>query len=116
MSIRKYIIGGISLVIFIALYLVLYNSRFMLNTDKSTNINEPVAISAGETIDIKVLRGKSDWKVYAYFDNDEDSKVKLTGNLFSYKGSIKTPQEKGIHSLTIKTNLLEKKTFYYIVE
>jgi len=117
MSLRSSIFSTISIIIFsIVLGSILYNLKFTLSTDKSIDINAPVTISAGETIDITVSRGKGDWMVYVYFDDDKENKIKLDSNFFSFKGSVTAPFKKGIHSLTIEVSIFEKQTYYYLVE
>lgn len=118
MSTRNSNILFISLIIFlISLFVVFYDPmKFTISTNKSKDINNPVKISAGETIDIKVTRGKGNWKVYVYFDNDTENKIKLEGNFFSFRGSVTAPMTKGVHSLTIKVSAFEKTTYYYLIE
>lgn len=107
----------LALILFIFICVIIYDPmKFTLSTDKSTDINNPIKISAGETIDITVSRGKSDWSVYVYFDNDTENKIKLDSNFFSFTGSVKAPMTKGIHSLTIYISVFEERTYYYLVE
>lgn len=118
MSTRKseifYMLFFILFIIFFAI--LYYPMRFKLSTKKSIDINNPIEISAGEIIDITVSRGKSDWSVYVYFDNDTENKTKLESNFFSFNGSIKAPTSKGIHSMTIYVSAFEERTYYYLIE
>lgn len=118
MSTRNSTIVYVSFIVFLIIFgTILYDPmKFTLSTAKSKDIDNPVKISAGETIDIKVTKGKSDWKVYVYFDEDTENKTKLKGGFFSFKGSVKAPVTKGVHSMTIEVSFFEKTTYYYLVE
>lgn len=107
----------LAFILFILILVVLYDPmKFTLSTNKSIDIDNPVTISAGETIDISVSRGKGDWSVYVYFDNDTENKIKLDSNFFSFTGSIKAPITRGVHALTIEVSVFENRTYYYLIE
>lgn len=102
---------------FYIFYLLLFSTKFKLNTEKSRDINNPVSISAGEKIVISVERGTSDLKkIYAFWNDEQNNKVYLENLLFSSHGSIIAPNDKGIHTLIIQYGHFSNIEFYYLIE
>ena len=91
--------------------------RFNVSTEKSTNKDSPVPISAGEEIEITVSRVKGDnfW-IKAYWDDNPEDGITLTTHFLADKGTITAPYEKGEHTLIIKASFLDSQRLYYIVK
>lgn len=92
-------------------------NRFDVSTEKSSNKDSPVPVSAGEKIEITVSRVKGDnfW-IKAYWEDNPQNGITLTPHFFTDKGTITAPDEKGEHTLIIEASFLDSRRFYYIVE
>lgn len=74
-------------------------------------------VSRGEKVAINALIQNCDdlSEMFAFWDDDTKSKIKLDNMKIIARGQIATPEKLGIHKLTIRFGWIKKYTYYYNV-
>lgn len=105
-------IVGIGILVVISIYMI--NNIITLNPKGGESIENSLAISKEQEIDITVdiLKGEYLLDFYYYWD-DPSNKVDLKKGMLLAKGTTKIPNNPGIHKLVIVRGMFSEKHEYY---